>query len=131
MRPIFVGCVDNLKKEMEKKSSVVKVVLWFGCAARNSNLKSDNLQYNTLGRWVDGTNDSSTKHLIFQAFFFSYFLIDLGHSKVFIFIFVKGIPIRKWRDTFGRGFANFWDNIFKFGTEVNFFKKINSLLCQD
>ena len=25
--------------------------------------------------------------------------------------FQKGIPIRKWRDTFGRGFANFWDYI--------------------
>ena len=29
-------------------------------------------------------------------------------------------------DRFGRGFANFWDRILKFGTEVNFFKKINS-----
>ena len=27
-------------------------------------LKSDNLQYNTLGRWVTGTNDSSTHRLI-------------------------------------------------------------------
>ena len=33
-------------------------------------LKSDNLQYNMLGRWVDGMNDSSTKHLMFQALFF-------------------------------------------------------------
>ena len=71
MRPIFVGCVDNLKKEMGKKSSVVKVVLWFGCATRNPNLKSDNLQYNTLGRWVDGMNDSSTKRLMLEAIFFS------------------------------------------------------------
>ena len=35
-----------------------------------SHVKSDNLQYNTLARWVDGTNDSSTKRLMFQAFFF-------------------------------------------------------------
>ena len=35
-----------------------------------TDLKSDNLQYNTLGRWVDGTNDSSTKRLMFQALFF-------------------------------------------------------------
>ena len=34
-------------------------------------LKSDNLQYNTLAHWVDGTNDSSTKRLMFQALFFS------------------------------------------------------------
>ena len=32
--------------------------------------KSDNLQYNMLGRWVDGTNDSLTKCLMFQALFF-------------------------------------------------------------
>ena len=33
--------------------------------------KSDNLQYNMLGRLVDGTNDSLTKRLMFQALFFS------------------------------------------------------------
>ena len=33
-------------------------------------LKSDNLQYNTLVRWADGTNDSSSKLLTFQVFFF-------------------------------------------------------------
>jgi hypothetical protein len=34
-------------------------------------LKSNNLHYNTLGRWVNGINDSSTKCLMFQALFFS------------------------------------------------------------
>jgi hypothetical protein len=34
-------------------------------------LKSVNLQYNTLGCLDDGTNESSTKHLTFQVFFFS------------------------------------------------------------
>ena len=33
-------------------------------------LKFDNLQYNTLGRWVDWQNDSLTKHLMFQVLFF-------------------------------------------------------------
>jgi hypothetical protein len=33
-------------------------------------LKSDNLQYNMLACWVDGTNESSAKCLIFQALFF-------------------------------------------------------------
>ena len=33
--------------------------------------KSDNLQYNTLVRWADGTNDWSIKHLPFQVYFFS------------------------------------------------------------
>ena len=32
--------------------------------------KSVNLQYNTLVRWADGTNDSSTKRLMFQVSFF-------------------------------------------------------------
>ena len=32
--------------------------------------KSDNLQYNTLVCWIDGTNDLSTKHLAFQVFIF-------------------------------------------------------------
>ena len=33
-------------------------------------LKSVNLQYNTLGHWFAGTNDSSTKRLMFQVLFF-------------------------------------------------------------
>ena len=33
-------------------------------------IKSDNLQYNTLVRWVAGTNDSSTNCLMFQVLFF-------------------------------------------------------------
>ena len=39
--------------------------------ARLFALKSDNLQYNTLVCWANGTNDSLTKGLTFQAFFFS------------------------------------------------------------
>ena len=33
-------------------------------------IKSNNLQYNRLGRWVAGTNNSSTKRLMFQVLFF-------------------------------------------------------------
>ena len=33
-------------------------------------LKSDNLQYNTLVSWANGTNDLSTKSLTFQVNFF-------------------------------------------------------------
>ena len=48
--------------------------------------KSDNLQHNTLVRW--------DKWLVNQAsdvpsIIFLWFLIDLGHSKLFIFIFVN------------------------------------------
>ena len=38
---------------------------------QQTKIKSDNLQYNTLVRWADGTNDSATKGLTFQVFFFS------------------------------------------------------------
>ena len=53
-------------------------------------LKSVNLQYNTLVGWVAGTNESSTKHLIFQDFFFiiSYWLRAL---KTLCFYFYKFI----------------------------------------
>ena len=40
----------------------------------SADMKSDNLQYNTLSRWVDGINDSSTKRLMFQVLFFYNFL---------------------------------------------------------
>ena len=50
----------------------IKIV--YGLFGKN-NMKSDNLQYNTLVGWVDGTNYSSTKHLTFQdLFFFQNFL---------------------------------------------------------
>ena len=37
---------------------------------KGADFKSNNLQYNTLVRLADGTNDSSTKRLTFQVFFF-------------------------------------------------------------
>ena len=52
-------------------------------------LKSVNLQFIKLGCLDDGTNQLSTKSLMFQVLFFLYFLyLDLGHSNLFIFIFV-------------------------------------------
>ena len=41
-------------------------------------LKSVNLQYNTLVRWAVGTNQLLTKRLRFQVFFFSKLPIDVG-----------------------------------------------------
>ena len=40
-----------------------------------------------MGRWADWTNESSTNRLMFQVLSFILF-IDLGHSKLFTFIFV-------------------------------------------
>ena len=45
--------------------------------------KCVNQQYNMLVCWEAGTKDLSTKRLMLQALFF----IDLGHSKLFTFIF--------------------------------------------
>ena len=41
--------------------------------AKGSFIKSDNLQYNKLGHWVAGMNDSSTKCLMFKVLF-SFFI---------------------------------------------------------
>ena len=49
-------------------------------------LKSVNLQYIMLGCFDDGTNESSTKSLMFQVLYFFILFIELGHSKLFIFI---------------------------------------------
>ena len=66
-------------------------------------LKSVNLQYNTLVDWDTGMNYSSTKCLMFQALFFSLFLIELGHSKLLLFYHKK---IRKSIETiFAKNFA--------------------------
>ena len=56
--------------------------------SENPELKSVNLQYITLGCWADGTNESSTKRLIFQVWlFFSPFLVKC---------FAKIISIYYW-----------------------------------
>ena len=61
-------------------------------------LKSVNLQYNMLGRLEDGTNESSTKSLIFQIFFFHDFLQNsLQKSFQFIsYLFYKITKIKSF-----------------------------------
>ena len=51
------------------------------------NLKSVNLQYNTLVRWADGTNESSTKHLMFQVLFLFHKILQNSLQKPFQLIF--------------------------------------------
>ena len=55
--------------------------------ATHGQLKSENLQYNTMVRWFAGTNDLSTKRLMFQT------LLDLGHSKLFCPIHVVSFAL--------------------------------------
>ena len=53
--------------------------------------KSDNLQNNMLGRWVDGRNDSSTKRLMVEVLFFSWFLAKFFAKilSIYFLIFYK------------------------------------------
>ena len=73
--------------------------------------KSDNLQYieyNTLGRWVAGMNDSLTKCLMFQAlFFFGNVLQTQGtQNSSFLFLQIYKKKLKKKIETiFGKNFA--------------------------
>ena len=51
-------------------------------------LESNNLQYNTLARWLTGTNDSSTKRLMFQVLFLFHNFLQNSLQKLFQFIFI-------------------------------------------
>ena len=61
------------------------------------NLKSYNLQYKTLVRWADGTNDSSTKRLMFQVLFFFHKILQNSLQKPFQFIFLFFYKITKMK----------------------------------
>ena len=62
-----------------------------------TNYKFDNLQYNTLVCLADGTNDSSTKPLTFQVFFYkiSYRLRELKTLYFHFCIYVKKNKVKK------------------------------------
>ena len=52
-------------------------------------IKSVNLKYNKLVCWADGTNDSSSKRLMFQALFFFHKILQNSLQKPFQSIFYK------------------------------------------
>ena len=60
--------------------------LAFDAIFKEGELKSDNLQYNTLDYWVDGPKNSSTKHLMFQVLFFFIISYRLRALKTLIFV---------------------------------------------
>ena len=62
-----------------------------GNLLKGNDKKSDNLQYNTLGCWVDRTNDSWTKRLMFQALFFFINFYRLKALKTLFFTSCKVI----------------------------------------
>ena len=57
--------------------------------------KSVNLQINTLGRLDDGTEESSTKRLMFQVLFLFYDFLQDSLQKSFQFIFLIFYKITK------------------------------------
>ena len=61
--------------------------------------KSDNLQYDTLGCWVHGTNDSSTKCLMFQALLYwrlsDFKSREKGSSQTAKLLVLKQVSLRK------------------------------------
>ena len=64
-----------LNREIIYSVMILKSVQgWVPLGHSISYYKSVNLQYITLGCLDDGTNESSTKSLIFQVLFFLYFL---------------------------------------------------------
>ena len=69
--------------------------------------KSDNLQYNTLVCWADGTNDSSTKRLMFQVFFFFIISYKLRALKTLYFHFCNFI--KKLIERVFCNFARFYE----------------------
>ena len=88
---ITCGSFNKIKKSNLKHLDFLFVLL------EGHLLKSVNLQYNTLGRLDVGTNEASTKRLMFQElFFFHDFLqIFLQNSFQFIFLFFHKITKMK------------------------------------
>ena len=74
-----------------KNSDFACVILW---------LQTKNPTIFNVICWVVGTNNSSTKHLMFQALIFFIISIDLGHSKFFIYVYEKSLKSKKinWND---------------------------------
>ena len=58
-------------------------------------LKSNNLQYNTLGHWIDGTNNSSTNRLMFQVLFSFIISCKILCKNCFNLFFYSFIDLQK------------------------------------
>ena len=78
-------CLQMVKQNTKQKYIHPKCIqleismLWCYILLKR-NMKSDNLQYDTLVRWADVTNDSSIKLLMFQVFFHNFLQNSLQKS---------------------------------------------------
>ena len=80
---LTVKLVTEITKSCEiRLPLVVQTLQIHGLYWIRKHFKSVNLQYITLGCLDDGTNELSTKSLMFHVLFFSILFIDLGHSKL-------------------------------------------------
>ena len=66
-----------------QKALLSALLYWFNL------VKSDNLQYDTLARWVDETNNSSTMRRMFQALFLFIISYRLRALKTLYFYICK------------------------------------------
>jgi len=64
---------------------------------KHYSIKSVNLQNNTPVRWADGTNDPSTKLLMFHVSFFFHKILQNSLQKPFQFIFLFFHKITKMK----------------------------------
>ena len=101
----FLSCRKNLISGRDMRSITMRSTwkrwllsflgsffLWLFFITRSAQeniagLKADNLQYSTLGCWIDGTSDSSAKGLMFQALFFFIVSSWLRALKILYFHF--------------------------------------------
>ena len=73
--------------------------LAFDAIFKEGELKSDNLQYNTLDYWSEGPKNSSTKHLMFQVLFFfiiSFIILCKNSFNFFLLFFYNFTKIKSF-----------------------------------
>ena len=59
-------------------------------------MRADTLQYNTLGRWVNGMTLSLTKHLMFQVSFFFIIFCKILFKNLFSYFFYNFKKIKRF-----------------------------------
>ena len=104
----FQGRDTKLYRFLAKNHHTQKKLLYFVNSYRNPTIFNT---YNTLGRWVDWMNDSSTKRLIFQALFlFQNFSCTFGTQNHFIFVNLWEFFLKKKWNNFCK---EFWKKLWK------------------
>ena len=87
-------CMNGYERVMTPEKGAA--AFWYDFFLQRFNCfyqKSVNLKYITLGHLDDGTNESSTKRMMFQALFFFHDFLQNSLQKsiqfIFLFFFIK------------------------------------------